>query len=140
MTTIRLPAKLENLEPIMAVVADFLKVNGLPENRIQEIELATEEALVNIFNYAYRGMEPGDVEMRCHAEEQGRLIVEFLDRGMPFDATALAAPDLDASLPERKVGGLGIFLIRKMVDEVKYRREEDHNVLTFVLLKARGKK
>lgn len=138
MTTIRLPAKLENLEPIMAFVSGFLKENGLPENRIQEVGLATEEALVNIFNYAYPEQKPGDVEVWCRAEEQGRLIVEFHDRGIPFDVTALAAPDLDASLPDRKVGGLGIFLIRKMVDEVRYRREEDRNVLTFVLRIARG--
>jgi serine/threonine-protein kinase RsbW len=92
---------------------------------------------VNIFNYAYTGQDPGDVEVRCHAEEQGRLIVKFLDTGIPFDVTTLAAPDLDASLSERKVGGLGIFLIRKMVDEVSYQREEDHNVLTFVLRTAR---
>jgi serine/threonine-protein kinase RsbW len=139
MTTICLPAKLESLEPIMASVSGFLEENGLPGDRIQEIQLATEEALVNIFHYAYTGLEPGDVEVRCRAEEEGRLIVEFRDKGIPFDSTALAAPDLEASLPERKVGGLGIFLIRKMVDEVMYRREEGHNILTFVLLKARGK-
>ncbi|MEW6669161.1 MAG: ATP-binding protein [Thermodesulfobacteriota bacterium] len=138
MTIIRLPAKLESLEPIMAAVSGFLNANGLPGNRIQEIELATEEALVNIFNYAYTGQESGEVEVRCHMAEQGRLIVEFRDRGVPFDVTALAAPDLNASLPERKVGGLGIFLMRKMVDEVLYRREEDHNILTFVLRTDRG--
>lgn len=139
MTTIRLPAKLENLESIMAIVSGFLRENGLPGDRIQDIELATEEALVNIFNYAYPGQESGEVEVRCRAEEEGRLIVEFRDRGIPFDVTALAAPDLDISLPERKVGGLGVFLIRKMVDEVRYHREEDHNVLTFVLQRTRGK-
>jgi len=138
MTTIRLPAKLENLEPIMAVVSGFLNANGMAGDRIPEIELATEEALVNIFNYAYTGREPGDVEVRCQAEGEGRLIVEFRDSGSPFDVTALADPDLDAPLPERKVGGLGIFLIRKMVDEVLYRREEGHNVLTFVLRTTRG--
>lgn len=133
MTTIRLPAKLENLEPIMASVSGFLKLRGLSGDRIQEIELATEEALVNIFNYAYPGREPGEVEVRCHVEGEDRLMVEFSDSGIPFDVTAPAAPDLDAPLPERKVGGLGIFLIRKMVDEVLYRREEGHNVLTFIL-------
>jgi serine/threonine-protein kinase RsbW len=139
MTTIRLPAKLENLGPILSAVSGFLAKNGLSAGRIQEIELATEEALVNIFNYAYPGPEPGGVEVRCRAEEEGRLIVEFRDKGIPFDVTAQAEPDLDASLPDRKVGGLGVFLIRKLVDEVRYRREEDHNVLTFVLTRSRGK-
>jgi serine/threonine-protein kinase RsbW len=139
MTTIRLPAKLENLEPILSAVSGFLKQNGLSADRIQEIELAAEEALVNIFNYAYPGSEPGSVEVRCHAEEEGRLIVEFRDTGIPFDVTAQAAPDLDVSLPDRKVGGLGVFLIRKLVDEVRYRREEGHNLLTFVLAGSGGK-
>lgn len=130
---------MENLANLMGFVSSFIRENGFPDERVQELELATEETLVNIINYAYAGRESGDVEIRCHAGEGDALSVEFLDSGVPFDIEAMADPDLNLSLADRKVGGLGVFLIRKMVDEVRHRREGDRNVLTFLIHKPKGK-
>lgn len=126
--SLRLPARLENLQRFLTSVSDCAKTEGLDQKRLREIELALEEILVNIFNYAYPGT-PGDVEVNCKAQT-GQFIIEVMDAGIPFDATSLPVPDLTADLEERKVGGLGIFLVKKMVDEVNYRREEGRNILT----------
>lgn len=138
MPTIRLPAKIENLDQLMGFISGCAKSQGFSQKRLQEIELATEEALVNIFNYAYIDQGPGDVEVRCETGDHNTLVIEFLDNGIPFNIETLSEPDLNAPISQRKVGGLGVFLIRKMVDEVHYRRERDQNILTFTLREREG--
>ena len=132
----RQPAKLESLEAFMRFVIGSTKDAGFPDKRVQEIELAVEEALVNIINYAYPDREDGDVEITCGLDGDGRYVIEIRDSGIPFDVGAQSDPDLNASIAERKIGGLGIFLIRKMADEMYYKREGDQNVLTLVILKS----
>ena len=131
--SLHLPAKLDNLGRFKESVADCAKTEGFDQKKIQEIELALEESLVNIFNYAYPET-PGDVEINCKLEN-GRLIIEIIDSGIPFDMTSLTDPDLTADVEERKIGGLGIFLVKKMVDAVRYRREKDRNILTLTVKK-----
>jgi serine/threonine-protein kinase RsbW len=133
--SLHLPAKLENLGRFKESVADCVSTEGFDQKRIQEIELALEEALVNIFSYAYPE-EAGDVEVNCKIEN-GQFIIEIIDAGIPFDMTSLSDPDLTADVDERKIGGLGIFLLKKMVDEVRYRREKDQNILNLIIKKDR---
>jgi anti-sigma regulatory factor (Ser/Thr protein kinase) len=123
----KLPAKLENLGRWMEAVSECAREQGFDQKKIGKIELALEEALVNICKYSYPD-EPGDAEVNCK-QDNGRFIIEIVDSGIPFDMTALPAPDLTSSIEKRKIGGLGIFLIKKMVDEVKYRREGSFNIL-----------
>jgi serine/threonine-protein kinase RsbW len=133
--SLRLSARLENLGRCKESVADCARTQGFDQKRIQEVELALEEALVNIFNYAYPET-PGDIEINCKLEN-GRFIIEIIDSGIPFDMTSLSDPDLTADVEERKIGGLGIFLVKKMVDEVRYRREKDQNILNLIIKKDR---
>ena len=135
MTKIRLPSRLENLEKLMRFVSDFARDRGFSREKIGKIELATEEALVNIIHHAYSDKTAGDIEISCTAENSGALVVEILDKGPPFDIDSVSAPDISATLSERQPGGLGIFLIRKMVDEMHYRRDGKSNILTFVFNK-----
>jgi anti-sigma regulatory factor (Ser/Thr protein kinase) len=137
MKTILLPARLENLESFTRYLSQFLTAHGFSGERVQEIELAAEEALVNIMRYAYPE-KPGDLQIRCRAEADGALTLEFEDNGVGFDPTSLPDPDLELSISEREIGGLGVFLIRKMVNEVRYRRERDRNILTLVVRERRG--
>lgn len=137
MKTIRLPARIENLESFTRFLSEFLLANGFSGERVQEIELAAEEALVNVIRYAYPE-KTGDLEIRCQDEGDGALTMEFEDSGVEFDPTSLPDPDLKLSISEREIGGLGVFLIRKMVNEVRHRREGDRNILTFVVRKRRG--
>ena len=133
MSELRLPAKVENLKEFMGFVSGLAKAEDFTPKRIQEIELATEEALINIFNYAYPEDETGEVEVRCRMEDASSLVIDILDTGQPFDIQAVPDPDLTLDISERKVGGLGIYLIKKMVSRVHYRREGKYNILTLVI-------
>lgn len=134
----RYPARLEYLQQFMEAISHCAKEQGFNQKRIGEIELAAEEALVNIFNYAYQGNE-GDVEVICKLDPQDRLIIEILDSGVPFDMLSLGEPDTTADISERKVGGLGVFLIRKLMDDVQYQHEGTKNVLSLIVNKSKGR-
>jgi anti-sigma regulatory factor (Ser/Thr protein kinase) len=136
MSELRLPAKVENLKEFMEFVSGFAKAEGFNNKRIQEIELATEEALINIFNYAYPDDEIGEVEVRCRMEDPSSLVIDLLDTGKPFDIQAVPEPDLTLDVSERKVGGLGIHLIKKMASRVHYRRKGQSNILTLFIDKT----
>lgn len=126
-----LPAGLENLEPLQAFITACARDHSLPENRIQKLQLASEEALMNIFSYAYPDKTPGDVTVCCALSHDHDLLISFEDRGQPFDVLTVEDPDIGMSLEERTVGGLGIFFIKKMTDEVWYARADGKNILTF---------
>ena len=99
-----------------------------PLARMRQLELVVEEVLVNICRHAY-GDTPGEVEIRCIRVAREHLCVEFIDRGKPFNILASPPRDLTADVEEREVGGLGIPLIRAMMDEVSYCRAGDRNIL-----------
>jgi len=115
----------------MDAVSECAREHGFDQKKIGKIELALEEALGNICNYSY-SEEPGNAEVSCKQDNR-RFIIEIVDSGIPFDMTSLPAPDLTPNIEERKIGGLGIFLIKKMVDEVKYRREGNFNILKLTI-------
>ena len=137
MKALRLPATMENLPNLMRFVTDLLTKNGFPEQRALEIEMAAEEVLVNIIRYAYSEGSPGEVELRGRAVSEDEFMLEFEDGGVPFDPTSIPPPDVNLSLSRREPGGLGFFLVRKMVNEVRYRRENNRNILTFLIRKSR---
>ena len=130
-----LPAKMENLETLVAFVARCAGEAGFDPKKISEMEIAAEEAIVNVFHYAY-GAQDGDIEVSCELEENDRFIIEMADSGIPFDPLSMAEPDVSTGISDREIGGLGIFLIRKLMDDVKYRRDSGRNVLTLVMRKT----
>jgi serine/threonine-protein kinase RsbW len=130
---LRMSAKLENLGLLIGSLSDCAKAQGFEQEKISKMELATEEALVNIFRYAYPKV-PGDVEMICKLEGD-RCTIEIIDSGIPFDVTAMPDPKVADGIHEREPGGLGIFLMQKVMDEVRYRRENDRNILTLIIQK-----
>ena len=136
MNGLRLPATTENLSNLIRFVTDLLTKNGFPEQRALEIEMAAEEVLVNIIRYAYSEGSPGEVELRGRALSEDEFMLEFEDGGVPFDPTSLPPPDVNLPLSQREVGGLGFFLARKMVNEVRYRREKNRNILTLLIRKS----
>ena len=133
--SMKFPAKLENLGRFMESVSECARAQGFDQKKISEIELATEEVLVNICNYSYPE-KPGDVEINCKMEN-GRFIIEIIDSGIPFDITSSVDPDIISDIAKRKIGGLGVFLIKKLMDEVRYRREGGLNILNLMVKKER---
>jgi len=134
MNTLSLKAGIENLPVFLGFLTHFLTERSFSLKRRKEIEIAAEEALVNIIRYAYQLDKPGDLELSFHDKTDKRLEIEFRDRGTPFDPTSMTEPDTELSISERKIGGLGILLIRRMVDGLTYRRQGDQNILTFSIL------
>lgn len=128
LSTLKMPAKTENLAKIIKAVTNSAKQNGIDPKRIIEIELALEEAIVNIINYAYP-LQSGDVQVSCMLDESNHFIIEIEDGGIPFDALSIDEPDIISEIPERKIGGLGIFLIKKLMKKVEYQRKKNTNVL-----------
>ena len=118
-------------------VNDFVKEIGhelkLPETDAQNLKLAIEEAVVNVINYAYPVGEKGDVHIEATATDTA-IKFKITDTGMAFAPTD--APDVDTSLSaeDRQIGGLGIFLVRQLMDTINYERIEGTNVLTLTKL------
>ena len=106
----------------MANRSPTLRIGGL-----FGLELAAEEALVNVVSYAYP-QGPGQVSVECRSED-GVFHMEIRDQGQPFDPTLGVAPDLSQGVEERGEGGLGIFFIKRFMDKMAYRRDGDSNVL-----------
>ncbi|MBI5100613.1 MAG: ATP-binding protein [Nitrospirae bacterium] len=133
---IRVPARIENLHALIETITGCARQQGFDQKRIGEIDLSAEEALVNVISYAYGGGE-GEVSVVCGLDDGGDLNVEISDSGAPFDILARDEPDTTSALDERQIGGLGIYLMKKLMDDVQYRRIEDRNVLTFRVLKKK---
>ncbi len=130
---ITVPARLESLEELVKSAAGSALQCGLAGERLYAVELVTEEAVINVFKYAYpRG--DGKIRLRCMANGDG-FVIEVTDWGGPFDATAQPDPDLTGPLEERPVGGRGIYLIKKMTDEMRYTRKGRQNILSLIIRK-----
>jgi len=132
------PARLESLYDALSFVSSCARSQGFGPERIGEIEIALEEVLVNIFKYAYEGKEKEEVEISC-GEDDGNFMIEIADSGIPFNMVAATDPDLTAGIEERPIGGLGIFFVKQLMSEVRYRREGGRNRLTLVVFKNREK-
>lgn len=133
MKSLKLAAIIENLDQFISFVHTCSEECGFEGKGAMEIELAVEEALVNIFNYAYPNGE-GQVEMQCALKEGKKFVIEIRDKGIPFDGLSRPDPDTTADIENRKIGGMGISFIKKVADEVRYSRNGDMNVLTIVFL------
>ena len=129
----KMPARVESLHDLLTFITDEAKRKGFSEDARRRIELVAEEALVNVFVHGYP-QNQGQVEVRCLASDDSSLTIEISDTGVSFNPLSLAAPDLQPDLAARKIGGMGVFLIRKMTDDVAYRREGNNNILTMTVL------
>ena len=129
--SIRLPASIENLPGFLSPMLAFASAHHLDDDRKNDLELALEEALVNIFSYAYPD-KPGHIDLTCRMTD-GHLVILIEDEGLPFSMVSAAVPDLNADILERKIGGLGVHLIKSLMDDVRYRREGNRNVLELIL-------
>ncbi len=130
------PAAIDHLSEAVSFVLSCAGRSGLSDKQIKDIHLAVEEAVVNIINYAY-GDAKGDFQIACSSSDDGRFVIEISDAGIPFNIFSLPEPDMDADIAERTIGGLGVHLIKTLMDEVDYRYEDNKNILTLTVLPAK---
>lgn len=132
-----------SLEPDLPALPRFLEwvqacciAEGIPDELAFKLTLALEEAATNILEHAFNGLPPPH-RLTVRLDITERLVAaEIADNGVPFDPTEAPAPDLSLPIEERDIGGLGIHLMRSLMDRVHYRRSNGANILR--LEKARG--
>jgi anti-sigma regulatory factor (Ser/Thr protein kinase) len=111
-------------------VVAFTSRHKLADEDGARLQIILDELFTNVVKYGYEGAAAqGHIEVALSLEAD-RLIIEFVDDGGPFDPLASPAPDLDLPAEERKIGGVGIAIVRALVDEAGYRREGNRNRLT----------
>ena len=132
METKTFPAKVEALSDVLGFVDRTLELYECPMKTQVAICVAIEEVFVNVAHYAYGGGE-GDVTLGIGFDEGSRTITfRMADKGVPFDPLAKPDPDITLSAEDREIGGLGIFITKKTMDEVTYAYENDENILTMI--------
>lgn len=121
--------KPEEKRKLLAALQDFARDNHLPPAVLQAADLVLEEHLTNLMNYAYADDLAHEIIVRFEVH-QGALAIEIEDDGGPFNP--LLSPEVDTAVPleEKPIGGLGIHLMRKFMDDLQYRRERGKNILT----------
>ncbi len=127
--TIRLPARIENLERLVDFALAALRQSGAAEKTVADLHLAVDEACTNCISYAYPAGRPGAIELTCRTGPE-EVAVVIRDWGRPFNPLKTVPPDLTLDLEDRPIGGLGVFLMKKFSDRLEYRREGGANVLT----------
>ena len=127
--SLRMAATREELPRIQAALEAFARDEGWPSRREFQIKLVIEEVVMNILSHGYEEGGEHDIliELASDAEKIG---IEIVDDGRPYDPlTEAPAPDTEAPLADRPVGGLGVYLVCALMDEASYRREDNRNRL-----------
>ncbi len=123
---------LGELERVHDAVAELGEVGDWPPDLVYQVDLVLEELIVNTVNYGYDDDARHEIEVTLTSDEDV-FTVEIIDDGHAFNPLKDAPePDLDAGIEDRPIGGLGIHLMRVMMDDVHYRREENKNHLTLI--------
>lgn len=123
-------AKVENLEKVISFVDEELESCGCPIKSQTQVDVAVEEIFVNIASYAYES-GVGNVTIRVEVDNDPLSVkLTFLDNGVPFDPLAKEDPDVTLSAMERPIGGLGIFMVKKSMDDISYEYKDGQNILT----------
>ena len=121
----------EKTEAVTEFINSTLRSFGCPTSDMRKIDIAVDELFSNIVYYAYPGESGGFVTVRVERWlDIGMVRISFMDHGKPFDPLSSEDPDTDLSTEERKEGGLGIYLVKKMMDDVRYCFCNGQNILT----------
>lgn len=130
MKELTIPATVENIEKVTEFVNSQLEEINCPIKAKMQIDIAIDELFGNIAHYAYKP-ETGPATVRVEvAEAPISVIVTFIDHGIPYDPLKKDDPDVTLSAEERTIGGLGIFMVKKTMDEITYEYKDGQNILS----------
>jgi sigma-B regulation protein RsbU (phosphoserine phosphatase) len=127
--SLTLPNDIETIPQLNEFIDTVAEEIGLDMSLTMSLNLAIEEAVVNVMEYAYPEGEQGNVDIEVSADERWLTFI-ISDNGIPFDPTTQEDADTTLSAEERPIGGLGIFLVRQLMDSINYQRENGKNILT----------
>ncbi len=130
MNELSVDATIENLDKIVDFVDTNLDSFDCPIKSKIEIDIALDEIFSNIVHYAYEG-KVGKATIRIgQSEDKKEIIIQFIDSGVPYNPLLKEDPNVNLSAEERKVGGLGIYIVKKSMDKVEYEHKNNQNILT----------
>ena len=130
MAEITIAATLDNLDTVLAFVDQQMEEAGCAMKLMAQVDMAVEEIFVNIARYAYHP-EVGEAIVRCEAGgEPFQVIVGFADQGRPYNPLEREDPDVTLDAEQRQIGGLGIFMAKKLMDDIQYEFRNGQNILT----------
>jgi anti-sigma regulatory factor (Ser/Thr protein kinase) len=128
-----IPAKPDEILKVTADIEEILIAQAFPAEAILDVRLALEEVIVNIISHGYCG-RAGSIGIRCTASPV-KVSVEISDSAPAFNPLTVPEPDITSGIEERSIGGLGILLVRRVMDMVTYRHKNHRNVLTLVKIR-----
>ena len=129
MKEMTIPATVENIEKVTAFVDGQLEQIDCPPKAQMQIDIAIDELFGNIAQYAYNP-ETGPATVRVEVTQSPTsVVITFIDHGIPYDPLKTAEPDITLSAEERAIGGLGIFMVKKTMDEITYEYKNGQNIL-----------
>ena len=124
-----IPAEAKYLAQIRDFTTKYAKRNRFSRKEMNELKISIDEICSNIVRYAYEGMERGDIQVRIQ-RRKNLIIITIIDTGVEFDPSTIEAPNLGRHVQERRSGGMGFHLVKKLNDEVLYKRVGNQNVIT----------
>ena len=124
-------AEPDGVGKVMSAFAGFAETNALPDAVRRSVNVALDELLANELSHAMAGRDSGSLTVEVELEQE-RLAVTLTDDGPPFDPFTQDTPDTTLPVDDRPIGGLGIHLVRKLMDEVSYERRDGQNVVVLV--------
>lgn len=127
--SIHVAADVREIERLNKLVRQFGELHEVPSRTLYAVNLALDELVTNVILYGFDSPEGREVAIKI-ATAGGELVASVTDDGRPFNPLEVKAPDLDAPLERRDLGGLGVHLVRSLMDAVSYSRDENKNVLT----------
>ena len=129
MKELNIAATVENIETVTDFVNEQLEAYDCPMKAQMQIDIAIDELFGNIAHYAYNP-EIGKATVRVEViEDPLAVTITFIDNGVPYDPLAKADPDTTLSAEEREIGGLGIYMVKKSMDEIAYEYKDGQNIL-----------
>ncbi len=126
--TVKIKNDISEIVSVREVIGKFCRDGGLAVKAVNNIKLAIDEILTNVISYAFKDRSDHEIIVRI-CLEKFYVHIEVEDDGWRFNPLELPDPDIEKPLEERQIGGLGVYLVRKIMDGVEYRRENDKNIL-----------
>ncbi len=133
MKELKIEATIDNLAQVFRFLADSMENCNVDPKVKRQIKLCVEELFVNIAHYAYDpdvGMAKISIDTVTDGNGKPRMVISFADKGRPYDPLSAPEPDLEAELDDRRIGGLGVFLVRTAMDSVEYEHKDGQNITT----------